>query len=187
RTISRPIRTCTTAPCGRTRHQCLAASAWRTTSCCLRPRRWMCSSLRATRSTRNGTRCSACDAMASTAVGRDAHLELAGSRARIRIMETVAMATIVAMVAGLVLYPMYYLFQAALDVGLPDTRPPTAYGLANFAKLLDYPTVLWNTFVVTCVATLLALLFGFISAWILTRTNVPFRRTLDQLMTVPYY
>ncbi len=97
------------------------------------------------------------------------------------------MATIVAMVAGLVLYPMYYLFQAALDVGLPDTRPPTAYGLANFAKLLDYPTVLWNTFVVTCVATLLALLFGFISAWILTRTNVPFRRTLDQLMTVPYY
>ena len=97
------------------------------------------------------------------------------------------MATIVAMVAGLVLYPMYYLFQAALDVGLPDTRPPTAYGIANFAKLLDYPTVLWNTFVVTCVATLLALLFGFISAWILTRTNVPFRRTLDQLMTVPYY
>jgi iron(III) transport system permease protein len=102
-------------------------------------------------------------------------------------METVAMVTIVAIVAGLVLYPMYYLFQAALDVGLPDTRPPTAYGLANFAKLLDYPTVLWNTLVVTCVATLLALLFGFLSAWILTRTNVPFKRTLDQLMTVPYY
>ena len=97
------------------------------------------------------------------------------------------MATVVAMVAVLVLYPMYYLFQAALDVGLPDTRPPTAYGVANFAKLLDYPTVLWNTLVVTCAATLLALLFGFISAWILTRTNVPFRRTLDQLMTVPYY
>jgi iron(III) transport system permease protein len=98
-----------------------------------------------------------------------------------------AMATVVAMVAGLVLYPMYYLFQAALDVGLPDTRPPTAYGIANFAKLLDYPTVLWNTLVVTCVATLLALLFGFVSAWILTRTNVPFKGTLDQLMTVPYY
>jgi len=103
------------------------------------------------------------------------------------MMETMAMATVVAMVAVLVLYPMYYLFQAALDVGLPDTRPPTAYGVANFAKLLDYPTVLWNTLVVTCAATLLALLFGFISAWILTRTNVPFRRTLDQLMTVPYY
>jgi ABC-type uncharacterized transport system permease subunit len=104
-----------------------------------------------------------------------------------RMMEIVAMATVVAMVAGLVLYPIYYLFQAALDVGLPDTRPPTAYGIDNFAKLLDYPTVLWNTLVVTCVATLLALVFGFISAWILTRTNVPFKRTLDQLMTLPYY
>jgi iron(III) transport system permease protein len=98
-----------------------------------------------------------------------------------------AMATVVAMVAGLVLYPMFYLFQAALDVGLPDTRPPTAYGIANFAKLLDYPTVLWNTLVVTCAATVVALLLGFVSAWILTRTNVPFKRTLDQLMTVPYY
>ena len=97
------------------------------------------------------------------------------------------MATVVAMVAGLVLYPMFYLFQAALDVGLPDARPPTAYGIANFAKLLDYPTVLWNTLVVTCAATVVALLLGFVSAWILTRTNVPFKRTLDQLMTVPYY
>jgi iron(III) transport system permease protein len=102
-------------------------------------------------------------------------------------METVTMATVVAMIAGLVLYPMFYLFQAALDVGLPDARPPTAYGIANFAKLLDYPTVLWNTLVVTCAATVLALLLGFVSAWILTRTNVPFKRTLDQLMTVPYY
>jgi iron(III) transport system permease protein len=125
--------------------------------------------------------------MASTAAGRDVHPELASSRARIRIMETVTMATVVAMIAGLVLYPMFYLFQAALDVGLPDARPPTAYGIANFAKLLDYPTVLWNTLVVTCAATVLALLLGFVSAWILTRTNVPFKRTLDQLMTVPYY
>jgi iron(III) transport system permease protein len=125
--------------------------------------------------------------MASTVTGSDVHPELADSRARMRMMDTMAMATVVAMVAVLVLYPMFYLFQAALDVGLPDTRPPTAYGIANFAKLLDYPTVLWNTLVVTCVATLLALLLGFVSAWILTRTNVPFKRTLDQLMTLPYY
>jgi iron(III) transport system permease protein len=125
--------------------------------------------------------------MASTVMGRDAHLDLAEASARKRIVETVAMATTVAMAALLVLYPMFYLVQAALDVGLPDTRPPTAYGIANFAKLLDYPMVLWNTLVVTCAATLLALMFGFVSAWILTRTNVPFKRALDQLMTVPYY
>jgi iron(III) transport system permease protein len=33
----------------------------------------------------------------------------------------------------------------------------------------------------------MALLFGFMTAWILTRTDVPFKRTLDQLITVPYY
>jgi iron(III) transport system permease protein len=108
-------------------------------------------------------------------------------RARIRLMETVAMATIVAVVAFLTLYPIYYLLQASLDVGLPDTRPPTAYGLANYARLLDYPDIIWNTLLVTFAATAMALLFGFMTAWILTRTNVPFKRTLDQLMTVPYY
>ena len=31
----------------------------------------------------------------------------------------------------------------------------------------------------------MALVFGFVTAWILTRTNVPFQRTLEQLMTCP--
>ena len=89
--------------------------------------------------------------------------ERARTHARIRLFETVAMATIVAVVAGLVLYPIYYLLQASLDVGLPDSRPPTAYGIANFAKLLDYPQIIWNTLVVTFVSTVMALLFGFVT------------------------
>lgn len=97
------------------------------------------------------------------------------------------MATLVAVVALLVLYPIFYLLQAALDVGLPDSRPPTDYGADNFLKILDYRTILLNTLVVTLAATVMALVFGFMTAWILTRTNVPFKRTLDQLMTVPYY
>jgi len=116
-----------------------------------------------------------------------AEQDRARTRGRIRLFEGVAMATIVAVVAGLVLYPIYFLLQAAFDVGLPDTRPPTAYGVQNFAKLFDYPQVIWNTLVVTFSSTLMALLFGFVTAWTLTRTNVPFKRTLDQLMTVPYY
>lgn len=109
------------------------------------------------------------------------------ARQRIKVIETIAMATIVAIVAVFVLYPIYFLLQASFDVGLPDVRPPTAYGLDNFAKVLDYPTVLFNTLAVTFASTVMALLFGFVMAWILTRTNVPFKRTLDQLMTVPYY
>ena len=33
----------------------------------------------------------------------------------------------------------------------------------------------------------MALVFGFLTAWILNRTNVPMRRTLEQAMAVPYY
>ena len=125
--------------------------------------------------------------MASGAIAAADASGLPDSRQRIKVIETVMMVTVVAVVALFVLYPIYYLLQASLDVGLPDTRPPTAYGLDNFAKVLDYPAVLLNTLVVTFASTVMALLFGFVMAWILTRTDVPFKRTLDQLMTVPYY
>ncbi|MBL8702849.1 MAG: iron ABC transporter permease [Alphaproteobacteria bacterium] len=104
-----------------------------------------------------------------------------------RTIQHATMAILVAVVAGLVIYPIWFLFQAALDVGVPDTRPPTAYGFDNFARILNYQQILLNTFVVTTAATVMALVFGFMTAWILTRTNVPFKRTLDQLITVPYY
>src|SRR5262245_13882404 len=97
------------------------------------------------------------------------------------------MAALVAVVALFVLYPVYYLFQAAFDVGAPDVRPPTAYGVDNFLRILNYQQILVNTLVVTAASTVMALVFGFMTAWILTRTDVPFKRTLDQLMTVPYY
>jgi iron(III) transport system permease protein len=125
--------------------------------------------------------------MASGAIAAADASGLPDARQRIKVIETVMMATVVGIVALFVLYPIYYLLQASFDVGLPDARPPTAYGLDNFAKVLDYPAVLLNTLVVTFASTVMALLFGFVMAWILTRTNVPFKRTLDQLMTVPYY
>ncbi len=101
--------------------------------------------------------------------------------------QTAPMAMVVAVVAVFVLYPIYYLVQASLDVGDANVRPPTAYGFGNFAAMLDYGEIMLNTLSVTFMATALALFFGFLTAWILTRTNVPFRRTLEQMMVVPYY
>ncbi len=97
------------------------------------------------------------------------------------------MAAVVAVAAVLVLYPIYFLLDASLDVGDPDVRPPAAYGFDNFAALPGYRAIVVNTLMVACAATVMALAFGFVTAWILNRTNVPFRRTLDQLMAVPYY
>jgi iron(III) transport system permease protein len=94
---------------------------------------------------------------------------------------------VAAIAAVLVLYPVFYLFQAALDVGDPQIRPPTAYGFDNFSGILQYPQILLNTLTVSVAATVMALVFGFVMAWILTRTNVPGRHLFEQLMAVPYY
>src|ERR1700709_1574624 len=94
---------------------------------------------------------------------------------------------VAAVCAGLVLYPVFFLFQAALDVGDPQVRPPTEYGFDNFSGIFAYPQILLNTLTVSVAATVMALVFGFVMAWILTRTNVPGRHLFEQLMAVPYY
>jgi len=94
---------------------------------------------------------------------------------------------VAAVAAVFVLYPVYFLLQAAFDVGDPQVRPPTAYGLDNFSGLFQFPQILLNTLNVSLAATVMALVFGFVMAWILARTNVPGRRLFEQLMAVPYY
>src|SRR5215213_8221456 len=95
---------------------------------------------------------------------------------------------LVAIIAGLfVLYPVAFLLQAALNTGDPEARPPTEYGLENFAGLLAYPQIILNTLTVSLAATVMALVLGFVMAWIITRTNVPGRRLFEQMMVVPYY
>ena len=94
---------------------------------------------------------------------------------------------VAAVAAILVLYPVFFLLQAALDVGDPQVRPPTAYGFGNFNGIFQYPQILLNTLTVSAAATVMALVFGFVMAWILTRTNVPGRHMFEQLMAVPYY
>jgi iron(III) transport system permease protein len=92
-----------------------------------------------------------------------------------------------AVTAVLVLYPIFFLLQASFDVGDAEVRPPSAYGLDNYRALTDYVQIMVNTLSVSLAATVMALVFGFGSAWILSRTNVPWRRSLEQLMAVPYY
>jgi iron(III) transport system permease protein len=101
--------------------------------------------------------------------------------------QTVVGVAVAAIAAVLVLYPIYFLFQAALNIGDPEAKPPTDYGLDNFLALGRYWEILLNTVTVSLAATVLALLFGFVTAWILSRTNVPGRHVLEQLMAIPYY
>jgi len=88
---------------------------------------------------------------------------------------------------ALVLYPVGFLLEESLNVGDPMEFPPTAIGLDNYASVLDDIHIVYNTAWVAVLATAMAVGFGFALAWILTRTNVPWRNTLERLMELPYY
>ena len=104
-----------------------------------------------------------------------------------RHWQKIAGLLVVSIAAIIVFYPIFFLVQASLNVGDPQARPPEQYGLANFGGMLQYTNILTNTVVVSLVATAMALTFGFVMGWILSRTNVPGRQTFEQLMALPYY
>src|ERR1700704_2625744 len=106
---------------------------------------------------------------------------MAGSQSRWPSGQTVGGVAGAGFAAVLVLYPIYFLLQASLDVGDPEARPPTAYGFDNYVALFRYSEILLNTVLVSLAATVMALVIGFVMAWILSRTNVPGRRTFEQL------
>jgi iron(III) transport system permease protein len=97
------------------------------------------------------------------------------------------MPLIVLLCGALVIYPIGFLINESLNVGDPSTFPPEEYGFDNYINLPDDYRALANTLLVSCIATVLAVLFGFLQAWILTRTNIPGRQRLERLMELPYY
>ncbi len=90
-------------------------------------------------------------------------------------------------IGALVLYPLAFLITSSLNVGDPQLFPPEAWGTGNYLRLFEEPRVLGNTLLVASIATVLAVVFGFIQAWILTRTAIPGRERLERLMELPYY
>ena len=87
---------------------------------------------------------------------------------------------------GLVLYPLFFVVAQSFNIGDPEVFPPAAYGLDNYLNLPDDARILGNTAFVALLATAMAVLFGFILAWILTRTLIPGRRVLERLLELPY-
>jgi len=90
---------------------------------------------------------------------------------------------VAAVAAVFVLYPVYFLLQAAFDVGDPQVRPPTAYGVDNFSDLLQYPQIMLNTLTVSLAATVMALVFGSVMAWILTLPCAAFMAAITYFLT----
>jgi iron(III) transport system permease protein len=102
-------------------------------------------------------------------------------------MQKLIFFVVVSVCGGFVLYPLAFLVLIALNTGPPAAWPPEQYGLANFAGLADSPAVLLNTLYVSVLSSGMTMVFGCLLAWILSRTSVPGRGILEQLMGLPYY
>jgi iron(III) transport system permease protein len=96
-------------------------------------------------------------------------------------------AAILIFCGGLVAYPLVYLVAESLNVSGEDIFPPAEMGLGNYTDLIDDWHVLANTAFVACLATVMAIVIGFLAAWTLTRTKLPGRPQLERLMELPYY
>ena len=59
------------------------------------------------------------------------------SRLRIPTTQTVVGIAVIGVTAAFVIYPIYYLLQASLDVGEPEIRPPTEYGLRQLRSAAE--------------------------------------------------
>jgi iron(III) transport system permease protein len=80
-----------------------------------------------------------------------------------------------------------FLVTESFNVGEPGQFPPELLGLGNYSNLYEDARILGNTALVACLATIMAVVFGFTLAWILTRTAIPGRAHLERLLELPYY
>jgi iron(III) transport system permease protein len=96
-------------------------------------------------------------------------------------------ALVVLICGSLVLYPVFFLVTESFNVGDPGQFPPELLGLGNYTNLYEDARILGNTALVACLATIMAVVFGFTLAWILTRTAIPGRAHLERLLELPYY
>src|SRR5579871_1030009 len=100
----------------------------------------------------------------------------------------VAMSLVTLLVAFLVLFPLVMLLYGSFWSARPGF--PGTLTLNNYIEAYTDPEtyrVLLTTVVLIGAKTLLAVTFASTLAWIVTRTDTPFRGTLEILLTVPFF
>jgi iron(III) transport system permease protein len=110
-------------------------------------------------------------------------------RRRIRINSGfVAMSAVTLLVGFLVLFPLGMLLFGSFWTSRPGF--PGELTLANYVRAytsLETYQVLLTTVLLVGAKTILAVVFATTLAWIVTRTDTPFRGTLEVLATLPFF
>lgn len=98
--------------------------------------------------------------------------------------------TVVAMLFLLVVPLVVQLITSVRGPYLPFGVPQAQWGLDNYAQLYGVGSELLQTFVTTSIyvvgASVISLAIGFSLAWLVVRTDLPFRRVIPLLVIVPF-
>jgi iron(III) transport system permease protein len=103
------------------------------------------------------------------------------------LWRSLALALFVLVLGALTLYPLGMLLYGSLS-----TAPPGEAGslsLAGYTKLLRWEAlgILGTTLAISLVKTVLGIVVAIALAWIVTRTDTPFRGTIEVLVTLPFF
>lgn len=102
---------------------------------------------------------------------------------------TIVLGLLSFIVIGLVVFPSIYLALGSFSKYDPFSGK-IVLTLNNYRKIFEdtyYLTLVWNTFWVAIWTTVLAVIIGSALAWTLSRTNVPLRGLLSQLVMIPFF
>src|SRR6185436_1931024 len=122
----------------------------------------------------------------TVAVNLPAH-EAALPRGLWRHGRTIGMTLLIALLSVVALYPMAMLLYGSLH-----STPPGMAGEFNLDGYLGLATsenagVLLNTIGLSLVKTVLSMVLAILLAWIVARTDTPWRGTLEVLITLPFF
>jgi iron(III) transport system permease protein len=98
-----------------------------------------------------------------------------------------ATGALIALLCFLTVYPMLMLLYGSFASEPPGVAG--SFNLAGYRHLLEARTwsILWTTVALSLVKTVLSLVVAIGLAWIIARTDTPFRRTLEILITLPFF
>lgn len=104
-----------------------------------------------------------------------------------RYARPAALVLLIAVLAFLTLYPMAMLFYGSLHSTPPGVEG--TFNLDGYAGLLtsENAFIVANTAALSLAKTLLSMALAILLAWIVARTDTPFRGTLEILITLPFF
>ena len=101
---------------------------------------------------------------------------------------TICIAVLFAVVAFLVLTPLFLLLVGSFQLARPGEAP--VYGLAGWHRAFSDPSIiqaLWNTISLAVVRQSIALVIGVVLAWLIARTDLPWKKSLEFMFWISFF